>query len=71
MRMRATQPRLRKRSRDRSISMNITLPPRLVIALDRIIADKGFSGPVDYFKSRIRLDGQLTLKLDDEHPEEI
>jgi len=62
----SVEPRSRKRFRHRAIRINITLPPVLAPVLDKIIADKGFSGPVDYFKNRIRLDGQLTLRLDEQ-----
>jgi len=56
----------RKRSHEQAIPLNITLPPLLYRTLETIVRDKGFSGPVDYFKTRIRLDGGLELKRDAE-----
>lgn len=56
----------RKSARERSIRLNITLTPTLTVVLDRIITTRGFSGPVDYFQNRIRLDGGLNLKPDEQ-----
>jgi hypothetical protein len=56
----------RKPARQKAIRLNITLNPTLTIVLQNIITTRGFSGPVDYFQSRIRLDGGLGLSTDEQ-----
>lgn len=54
----------RKYRHETAVPLNITLPPRLHKEMIKIIDEKGFNGPSDYFQARIRLDGGLTLTID-------
>jgi hypothetical protein len=50
----------------KAVAVNITLPPVLHERLFEIVERQGFSGPSDYFQSRIRLDSGLGLKVYEE-----
>jgi len=49
----------RKQRHERVVRMNISLPPALVLAGQKIILEGGYSGFSDYFASKIRRDGRM------------
>jgi hypothetical protein len=49
----------RKRDHERAVRVNLTLTPRLVTALETLIRDGGYTGPADYFASKVRRDARL------------
>jgi hypothetical protein len=60
--MRMRTPRGRKYRHETAVAVNITLPPVLHTKLGKIVRQFGYTGPSDYFQSRIRLDAGLNLK---------
>jgi hypothetical protein len=52
----------RKKSYQRAVRLNITIPSSLMPELDKILIRQNFSGPADYFQARVRLDAGLDLK---------
>jgi len=61
MRMRVRSRR--KYNHETAVAVNVTLPPLLHQKMVELVRDRGFSGPSDYFQSRIRLDAGLGLKV--------
>lgn len=51
--------RNRVRDYQRATPINLTLTGELLLALDDIVRRGKFTGPTDYFRTRIRMDGGL------------
>ena len=49
----------RKPRHERVVRMNISLPPGIVLALDRLLLEGSYAGRSDYFASKIRRDARL------------
>lgn len=59
--MRMTVINRRKNRYETAVPVNLTLPPLLHKKLQELVQLKGFTGPSDYFRERIRMDCGLTL----------
>jgi hypothetical protein len=59
MKKKPPEPSVRKRAHETAIRINISLPPVLFDASQRLIKDGGYSGLSDYVQDRIRTDADM------------
>lgn len=55
------EPSVRKRAHEKSVTVNLTLPPLLFDEVQRLAREGGYSGVSDYFQACIRVNAGIGL----------